>query len=168
MLPVLLALALAIDPGKSKATFSVPHIFVARVNGTIAIASGTVDVPADSPIPTSVTAQLAPATVKTDDSDRDGALTSPDFFDVKEYPVWTFASTKITPLSATSFGIDGTLTIRGVTQPEHLDATITGDPTHPTYHAVGHIDRKAFKMPVTRLDPVIGGTVDITLDIITK
>ena len=48
------------------------------------------------------------------------------------------------------------------------DVTIKGDATHPVYHAVGHIDRQAFHMSVTRLDPVIGKIVDVTLDIVLK
>jgi polyisoprenoid-binding protein YceI len=157
-----------LDPAQSKATFSVQHVFVERVQGTVPIASGTVVLAPDTVIPSSVTAELAPGKIHSGDDDRDGALRSPDFFDVKDFPRWTFESTKITPLSATSFGVDGTLTIRGKPQPEHLTVTVRGDAAHPLYHAVGHIDRKAFQLPVTRLDPVIGTIVDVTLDIVTK
>jgi polyisoprenoid-binding protein YceI len=93
---------------------------------------------------------------------------SPDFFNVKAFPTWTFTSTKITPVSATAFGVDGTFTLHGVTAPEHLDVTVQGDAAHPIYHAIGHIDRQAFHMSVTRLDPVIGKIVDVTLDIVLK
>jgi len=64
--------------------------------------------------------------------------------------------------------MDGNLTIHGVTQPEHLSVTIKGDTSHPIYHAVGQIDRHAFGMSVTRLDPTIGNNADITLDITLK
>jgi len=53
------------------------------------------------------------------------------------------------------FGVDGMLTVHGVAAPEHLDVTVRGDAAHRTYHAVGHIERRAFHMSVTRLDPVI-------------
>jgi polyisoprenoid-binding protein YceI len=158
----------AIDPVKSKVAFSVAHIFVERVTGTIPIAGGTLVIAPDTVIPTSLSAELAAANVKSGDGDRDASLQSPDFFDAKEFPTWTFVSTKITPLNATSFGVDGTLTIRGTPQPQHLDVSVHGDALHPLYHAVGHVDRKAFHMPITRLDPVIGATVDITLDVVTK
>jgi hypothetical protein len=45
---------------------------------------------------------------------------------------------------------------------------VGGDASHPIYHAVGHIDRRAFGMKGTRLDPVIGNVADVTLDIILK
>jgi polyisoprenoid-binding protein YceI len=163
-----LTLAVAIDPAKSKAAFSVQHIFVDRVTGTVPIVGGSVTLPDDSPIPESLTAVLDPGKISSGDRDRDAALTSIDFFNVKAFPTWTFTSTKITPVNATAFGVDGTLTIHGVTAPEHLDVTVRGDATHRVYHALGHVDRQAFHMPVTTLDPVIGKVVDVTLDIVLK
>jgi polyisoprenoid-binding protein YceI len=160
--------ARAIDPVKSKATFGVQHIYVTRVTGTVPIIGGTVSLPPNGTLPLAITADLDPGKIKSGDPDRDGALVSPDFFNVKAFPTWTFTSTKITPVSATAFGVDGTLTLHGVTAPEHLDVTVQGDATHPVYHAVGHIDRQAFHMSVTRLDPVIGKIVDVTLDIVLK
>jgi polyisoprenoid-binding protein YceI len=158
----------AIDAAKSKASFSVQHVFVERVTGTVPIASGTVVLTEDSAIPESLTAELDPSKVSSGDRDRDSSLVSPDFFDVKADPTWTFVSTKITPVSATAFGVDGTLTIHGIAAPEHLDVTVRGDAAHRVYHAIGHVDRQAFHMSVTRLDPVIGKIVDVTLDITLK
>jgi polyisoprenoid-binding protein YceI len=158
----------AIDTAKSKAAFSVTHVFVDRVTGTVPIVGGTVVLAGDSAIPENMTAELDPGKVTSGERDRDASLVSPDFFDAKTFPTWTFASTKITQQSATAFGVDGTLTVHGVSAPEHLDVTVRGDAAHRTYHAVGHIDRQAFHMAVTRLDPVIGQIVDITLDITLK
>lgn len=158
----------AVDAVKSKAAFSVQHIWVERVTGTVPITKGTVVMTADGVVPASITAELDPSRVSSGDRDRDASLVSSDFFDVKNFPVWTFTSTKITPVNATAFGVDGTLTLHGVTAPEHLDVTVRGDAAHRMYHAVGHIDRKAFHMAVSRLDPVIGTTVDVTLDIALK
>jgi polyisoprenoid-binding protein YceI len=102
------------------------------------------------------------------DRDRDSSLESPDYFDTKSFPAWTFTSTKIVSSSANGCAIDGLLTIHGVTAPEHLEVTIRGDSAHPIYHAVGHIDRHVFGMKGARLDPVIGNAADITLDITLK
>ena len=158
----------AIDAAKSKATFSVQHIFVERVTGSLAILSGTVMRAPNTVVPDSVTAVLDATKIATGEPDRDASLQSPDFFDTKKFPTWTFVSTKITPQGATAFGIDGTLTMHGVTQPQHLDVIAHGDAAHPTYHAVAHIDRHAFGMAITRLDPTIGNTVEVTLDIVLR
>ena len=167
MLHLVLATLFAIDPVKSTATFSVQHIFVEHVTGTVPIVSGTIDVPEGSLVPTSVSAVLDPKRFHTDEPDRDAAMQTPDWFDTGKFPTWSFVSTKITP-AANGFTMDGNLTMHGVTQPEHLVVVASGDPAHPAYHATGHIDRKAFGMSTTRLDPVIGNPVDITLDIRVK
>jgi hypothetical protein len=49
-----------------------------------------------------------------------------------------------------------------------LAVVVQGDSSHPQYHAVAHVDRHLFGMAVTRLDPAIGATVDITLDVTLK
>ena len=166
MLHLLLGVLLRIDPAHSKAAFSVQHIFVDHVTGTLPIVSGTIEVPAGSTIPVHVTAVLDPTKIRTGESDRDGVLQTPDWFDTPQYPTWTFVSTKITP-AAGGFTMDGLLTIRGIAQPETLDVTVSGNTGEPVYHATGKIDRHAFGMAITRLDPVIGNPVDVTLDIRT-
>lgn len=158
----------AIDSAKSQAQFSIQHVFVSHVSGTIPIESGSIELAAGSEIPVKATAILDATKFNSGDSDRDGSLTSPDYFDTKRFPTWTFTSTKITPTGPAAFGMDGMLTMHGVTQPEHLDVTITGDPAHPLYHAVGHIDRRTWGMKGTRLDPAIGNVADVTLTVLLK
>ena len=46
-----------------------------------------------------------------------------------------------------------------------MNVTIGGTGANPVYHGTTQIDRHAFGMAVTRLDPTIGGTVDVTLDV---
>jgi polyisoprenoid-binding protein YceI len=155
----------AIDPAKSRAQFSIAHIFVEWVTGTIPITGGTVELAAGSAIPLAVSATLDPAKIETGDRDRDAALAGPEYFDVANFPQWTFASTRIVATGPSAFAMDGSLTIHGVAQPEHLDVTVAGTAVAPVYHATGHIDRHAFGMKGARLDPVIGNTADVTLDI---
>jgi polyisoprenoid-binding protein YceI len=164
-LAFVLGLALAIDPTASKVQFSIQHIFVQHVIGTIPIISGSVDLSGDSAIPSSLTAVLDATKVGTDDPDQTACIRSADYFDVKRFPAWTFTSTKITPHGTGAFGVDGMLTIHGVSRPEHLDVTVGGTAEHPTYHATGAVNRYAFGMKGTRLDPLIGGTADVTLDV---
>jgi polyisoprenoid-binding protein YceI len=155
----------SIDSSTSKATFCVSHIWVERVCGTVPIESGTVTLAPGSLVPSSVTAALDATKIATGEPDRDASLRSPDFFDTQRFPRWTFTSTKIVPRADNAFEVDGELTIHGVTRPEKLDVSVSGDAPHQRYHATGEIDRHAFGMSVTRLDPTIGGTVDVTLDV---
>ena len=157
-----------IDAARSKAQFTVTHIWVEHVTGTIPIKSGSVTLAPGSIIPTSATAVLDATKLQTDEPDRDAQLRSSDFFDVQKFPTWTFTSTSIAPHGANAFTMDGNLTIHGITQPEHLSVTVSGDAAHPVYHATAQIDRHAFGMSVTRLDPTIGGNADIALDVTLK
>ena len=155
----------AIDPGRSTATFSVQHIFVSNVVGSVPIVDGRVTLAPGTRVPTSVTATLDPSGIATGDRDRDAALRGEDWFDVARYPHWTFASTTILR-TAMGFTMDGMLTIHGVSRPERLEVSVAGNAEHPIYHATGKIDRHAFGMHVVRLDPVIGNPVTIALDIV--
>jgi len=159
------ALQRPIDPVKSKAQFSIRHIFVEHVTGTVPILNGSVTLLAGSTIPAAVTAVLDATRIKSGDPDRDASLESPDYFDTKKFPTWTFASTKIEVTGPATFVMDGTLAIHGVTQPERLDVMVSGTAVQPVYHATGAIDRHAFGMKGTRLDPAIGDQADVTLDI---
>ncbi len=60
---------------------------------------------------------------------KDGKLKSKDFFDVKEDPLITFHSTKVTQTGPDTLEFDGDFTIRGVTKPEKLTFAITGKGT---------------------------------------
>lgn len=167
MIALLLGILLSIDPAHSSARFSVEHIFVEQVSGVVPILRGTVDLPAGTLVPTSVTAQLDATRLRTGDDDRDGVLQTADWFETKAFPTWTFASTKIVP-AAKGFTMTGLLTIHGVAQSETLDVTVSGTPEHPHYHASAHVDRHAFGIKGNRLDPVIGNPVDVVLDITMK
>lgn len=157
-----------IDTAHSTATFSVAHIWVQHVTGTVPIESGSVTLARGSAIPLAATAVLDATKIATGEPDRDRALESPDFFDVKQFPTWTFVSTSVTPHGPDSFEMDGNLTIHGVTRPERLEVSVQGTPDQPLYRATATIDRHAFGMSITRLDPVIGSTADVTLEIALK
>jgi polyisoprenoid-binding protein YceI len=171
MIAVLLAatlLTLHVDAAHSTATFSVQHIYVERVTGTVPIVSGDVTLDPKTLVPASVTATLDATKLHTDDPDRDAALQGPDWFDTKRFPQWTFTSASVQPDGPSSYTIDGTLTMHGVSRPQRLQVTIDGTPERPEYRAVAHVDRHAFGMSTTRLDPVIGNPVDVALDVVLK
>lgn len=154
----------AIDVKHSKAQFSVQHVFVERVSGTVPILAGSVTL-GEGALPSSITATLDATHIATDDPDRDAALESPDWFDAKRYPTWDFKSTSIEPGSAGAFSVRGQLTLHGVTQPVTLQVSTIRSLPHPAYHAVAHVDRHQFGMPITHLDGAIGSDVTLTIDV---
>ena len=64
----------ALDAGASKASFTIAHIFVSRVTGSVPIVSGSIALAHGDLIPTSVDAVLDATKVRTGDADRDASL----------------------------------------------------------------------------------------------
>ena len=159
---------LTVDVKASRATFTVTHVLIEKVNGNVPIVSADVMVGPDGATPSAVDATLDPARIDTGDSDRDGDLIGSDWFDTGKFPLWTFNSTHVTPNAGGTFTIAGVLTIHGVGVPVVLTASVVHGGGHPAYHAVTTVDRHAFGMHVTRTDALVGNEVSIGLDIQTK
>ncbi len=60
---------------------------------------------------------------------KNDKLKSKDFFNVKDDPYITFHSSKIEQTGPTTFEVQGTFTIRGVSKPETLNLTVAGKGT---------------------------------------
>ncbi len=87
------------------------------------------------------------ATVNTGSGMKDDKLRSKDFFDVKQDPVITFHSTKVTQTGPNTFDVLGNFTIRGVSKPETLNLTLTGKGTgEGEIKGTMAFDRKEFGM----------------------
>lgn len=114
----------ALDPSHSEAGFTVRHAGISKVRGTVGITEGTIIVGEDLTA-TSVTATLDPSTVSTRDAGRDGHLQTADFFDVENFPTWTFASTSVRA-DGSDYVVVGDLTIHGVTQSVELATEFNG------------------------------------------
>jgi polyisoprenoid-binding protein YceI len=85
--------------------------------------------------------------VNTGSGMKDGKLKSDDFFDVKQDPYITFHSNKIVQTGPTTFDIQGTFTIRGVSKPETLNLTVSGKGTGTgDIKGTMAFDRKEFGM----------------------
>ena len=158
----------AVDVAHSKAAFAVQHLYVARVTGDVPIVSGTVTMPGDSLVPLAVEATLDARKIKTGDDDRDSDIQGTDWFDTKHFPTWTYRSTKIVAGANGTFVVEGLLTVHGVAAPVTLTATAKGLPASPAFRAVGHVDRHAFHMAITRTDALVASDVEIVLTIVLK
>jgi polyisoprenoid-binding protein YceI len=118
-----------IDTSHSSVEFVVRHLMVAKVRGRFAEFGGTIEV-GETPEASSVRVQITPASISTGDAQRDGHLTSADFFDVGTHPTMTFSSTGVRTLGD-RYAVDGELTVRGVTKPVTLDLEYQGSITDP-------------------------------------
>ena len=105
-----------IDPLHTTATFSVSHLGISLQRGSFgrttgmvmldrAAGKGAIDVSIDA------------STVTSGSPPRETLLKGEDYFNVAQFPMITFKSTKVKFDGDTVVGADGELTMRGVTKP---------------------------------------------------
>ncbi|MFC3689022.1 YceI family protein [Aquipuribacter hungaricus] len=122
-----------IDASHSRLGFTTRHAMVTNVKGSFGAFEGTVVVDAADPAASRADVTIDVASVTTGSADRDGHLRSGDFFDVENYPTWTFTSTSVEDVdqAAGTFTLVGDLTIRDTTKPVRVELTFDGSAKDP-------------------------------------
>jgi polyisoprenoid-binding protein YceI len=115
-----------IDPTHTLAEFVVTHMMFTKVRGRFTDVSGTIEFDPENPNAAKVSATIQVATIASGVTDRDNHLKSPDFFNVEQFPVMTFNSTRVIASSATQATLVGELTIRDVTREVTLEVEFGG------------------------------------------
>jgi len=139
-----------IDSSHSSLHFSVRHLVIAKVRGTFARWSGTVEVPDGDFAKATVAVTIDASSIETGVADRDGHLKSPDFFDVPQHPELRFVGKRVQPRSGDEIDVIGDLTIRGITREVVLRVEQHGQAKDPwgnlraAFTATTTIDRKDF------------------------
>src|SRR5690242_2711769 len=118
----------AADPSHSSVEFGVRHMGLATIRGRAASVTATLDATGDEPV---LEGTIDATSLTTHDEQRDGHLTSPDFFDTARYPQMQFRSTGFEAAEDGSLLLAGELTIKGTTKPVELRATVTGSGQDP-------------------------------------
>lgn len=119
------------DNAHSEVEFMVKHMMVTKVKGTFDDYS--VEITADDIEDfenAKVSAKANVASINTGVADRDGHLTSGDFFETDTYPEITFESSNIEK-SGTSYKVTGDLTIKDVTKEVTVELDYNGQAVDP-------------------------------------
>jgi polyisoprenoid-binding protein YceI len=104
--------------------------------------------------------------VNTGSGMKNDKLKGKDFFDAKQDPLITFHSTKIVQTGPTTFDVQGTFTIRGVSKPETLSLTVSGKGTGTgDIKGTMAFDRKEFGMNSGIPFIKIADRVEVTVDL---
>lgn len=120
-----------IDNAHSQAEFSVRHMMISTVRGDFAVLNGSLEFDPANPAASSVEATIDVASIDTRVEDRNKHLRSADFFDVENYPVMTFKSSKVEVTGETTGVITGDLTIRDVTKEVSFTVDYFGEMASP-------------------------------------
>ncbi len=176
LVPALADDAWNIDSKHAVAEFSVKHMMVSNVRGTLTGIKGTANWDGKNIKKLKVDAEIDVRTINTNEQQRDEHLRSAEFFDANKYPVISFRSKKSVAVKGGKFKLIGDLTMHGVTREVQLDVD---GPTPAVKDPWGNervgatattkVNRKDFGIEYNKLleagGAVIGDEVSITLDI---
>lgn len=165
-----------IDTAHTTAGFSVRHMMVTNVHGTLGKVTGTIKYDGKDLSTLVVDATIDATGINTNEPKRDAHLKSADFFDVANHPTITFKSKRVEKgATPGTFKLFGDLTMRGVTKEVVLDVE---GPTEPVNAgrvtkigatATTTLNRKDFNINYHRtLDSgglVVADTVKVTLEV---
>jgi polyisoprenoid-binding protein YceI len=102
----------AIDPTHSAVTFKISHLGLSWTHGRFNEVSGGVVLDGEK---ASFTLNIKPESVDTGNAKRDEHLRSPDFFNVKQFPQFSFKSASVKPVKE-GYEVTGDLTLHGTTK----------------------------------------------------
>lgn len=159
------------DKSHAHVTFSVDHLGFSSVHGQFRNFDAAIDFDPGNVEATRVNFTIDATSVDTFWEARDKHLRSKDFFDVENHPTITFTTTSVTPTGAESADVTGDLTIRGVTKPVTLQATLNKlgpSPFNPSktiagFTVEGEIDRTEFG--VSYAAPAVSAIVPIRIEL---
>ena len=164
-----------IDSSHSSLQFSVRHLVIAKVRGSFARWSGTIQVPNGDFSQATVDVTIDASSIDTGVADRDGHLKSPDFFNVAQYPQLGFVGKRVQPRSDAEIDVVGELTLKGVTREVVLRVEQHGQAKDPwgnvrvAFSAKTSIDRKDFGLTYNQVleagGVMVGDRVDIDAEI---
>lgn len=120
-----------LDPAHTSIAFIARHAMVTKVRGTFSDFEGQATIDGANPADSTLSVTVNVASVNTGQADRDAHLTSPDFFDVAQYPTITFQANGFDVADEDSVNVTGDLTIRGVTQQVTIPFEFTGEAKDP-------------------------------------
>ncbi|MDP4237132.1 MAG: YceI family protein [Bacteroidota bacterium] len=163
-----------IDPVHSEVKFKVKHLVVSTVTGNFQTFSGKLEAEKEDFSDAKISFEADVASINTHNEQRDGHLTSADFFLAGEHPKLTFVSKSIEKKSGSEYVVTGDLNIRGIAKEIKLDVTyngtILGFGNQPVagFEITGKVNRKDFGMTFDALTEaggiIVGEEVKIEIE----
>ena len=120
------------EPNHTYPRFSYTHLGYSQQQSRFDKASGTVVIDRDAK-KGSVDIVIDTTSVSTGSKDFNEHIQAEDFLDTAKYPTATYKSTKLVFKGDTLVGVDGELTLKGVTKPVKLDVTAFHCAPHPRF-----------------------------------
>jgi polyisoprenoid-binding protein YceI len=163
-----------VDPPHSSIYFSIQHIY-STVRGNFEDFKGTVRFDPDDLADSRFDFEVAVKSINTGNSKRDDHLNSGDFFDSAKYPKMTFKSTAVKHVADNRYVVEGTMTVKDVSETISVPFTLLGVKAHPMaeksevagFEARMTIDRLAYHVGSGKFYGmgVVGKEVDVLISL---
>ena len=154
-----------VDPELTSAEFAVMHLGISKQRGRFERTRGTIVLDGEGKTG-SIDFVIDAASVNTGWTLRDAFLKSEDMLDAERFPALRFHSTRLAFDATGLIGVDGEITLRGVTRPVRLEVkrvqcgAIPDDGREGCGASVaGRISRRAFGMDFAY--PLVGDDVEL-------
>lgn len=158
-----------LDPSHTSVVFGVNHLGYSFTYGRFNKVAGSFTWNHANPATGQFQLTIDPASIDTNDIERDEHLRGSAFFDAKQFPRISFQSTSITPQPNTTdkFHVNGNLTIHGVTRQVSLPLRKLGEGNGPFgKYRCGFLSQTSIKRSdygMTTMIPNIGDEVALTI-----
>ena len=164
-----------VDSAHSSTGFSVKHMMVATVRGTLGPISGIVEYDGKDVSTIKADIKIDITKINTGNASRDKDLRDGGFFEVDKYPTMTFKSKQVQPGGAGTFRMIGDLTMHGVTKEVTLEiegpspvVKVQNGGLKVGATATTRVNRRDFGLnynSVIEAGAVVGDEVTVTIDI---
>ena len=163
-----------IDPGHSAARFSVKHLAVSTVRGSLGKVTGTITYDGKTVESIKADVRIDLSSINTDNDNRDKDLKSGNFFDIAKYPTVAFKSKGVQSDGQGKFNMTGDLTMHGVTKEVTLavegpsPALKQGPDVRVGASATTTLDRRQWGLLYSRaveLTPIVGDDIQVQIDV---
>lgn len=168
--PAFAAETYRIDPLHSSVLLKANHIGFSNVYLRVHHIDGEFVFDRENPEKSSVTATMQAASIDGFDAKFNEHLHGPDFFNVKTFPIITFASDTIEVTGDNTAKIHGKLTVKGLSQPAVLNVTFNkagqnpfGEDYRAGFSATSSVQRRDYG--ITYALPAVADEVGIVLEI---
>lgn len=120
-----------LDPAHSELLFKVKHLMITNVKGEFRSFDAKVVTDGNDFTTATVTLDIDPSSIFTNNEDRDTHLRSADFFDVENHTQMRFESTGMKKRDDENYVLTGLLTMKGVSKEVQLEVELGGMMTDP-------------------------------------
>lgn len=158
----------SLDPQHTSVVIAWNHFGFSNPTAYISDVSGKISFDKENPEKSSVNVTLPVKTIDTHVKALTDEFLGKDYFDVKTFPEATFQSTRVVSKGGNKYDVEANLTIKGMTKPVLLHATLNKQDMHPMvkkqaigFDATGVIKRSDFKLD--KYVPAVSDNVTITL-----